>query len=145
MAEPAGRRVYPGCAGKRGSVVADVLVRQGRVGGDRVAQEADALRRLEVDDLDLAVLEPGGAAGAVDRLAHHHGADLELAAQAAAVPAGREGPYHHRVAVTALPSGLPEGVGLGMYRGVVLLHPPVVPPAEEEPIAVEEGGADRDP
>src|SRR3954447_18519554 len=73
--EPPGARVYPGFSGKpvggagragTGALplpLPDILVPQGGMGGDPIPQEADALRRMEVDDLHPVLGQPGDAAG----------------------------------------------------------------------------------
>src|SRR6185295_11635968 len=111
---------------------------------DVAGEEADALVGVEIDHLDPVLPQPVETTGEVDRFAHHHGADIELAHQAAAVPAGRERGDHDLVAVGALAAGLAEGVGLAVHRGIALLHPAVVAAAEEPALAVEEGRADGD-
>jgi hypothetical protein len=80
----------------------------------------------------------------VQRFADHHGPDLELPDQATAVPAGRQGGDHDAVPVVTPPSGVAEGGRLGVAGRIVVLDPPVVSPAEQGPVAMEEGGTDGD-
>ena len=97
-----------------------------------------------IDDLGAVLGHPFVAAGEVLRLADHHRADLELADEAAAVPAGRKGGHHHAVGVVPTPPGVAECGRLGVDRGIVVLDAPVVAAPEQRPVAVEEGGADGD-
>lgn len=79
-----------------------------------------------------------------DRLADHHGADIELAHQSAAVPAGRQRSDHDGVLVAALTAGLAEGIGFAMHGRIVFLHAAVVTTAEQAPVVVIQRRADRD-
>src|SRR5690606_16518810 len=115
-----------------------------RVGGDPVAEHADAFVVVEIDDLHALLAQPVVAALEVDRLAHHHRADTELPDQAAAVPARGQGGDHDGVAVGALAAGLAEGVGLAVHGRIVFLHPAVVAAAEQGAVGGEQGRADRD-
>src|SRR5687767_10809282 len=119
-----------------GSILADVLVPHVRMGGDVVAEHADAFGVLKVDHLDAVLAQPVDAAAEVHRFADHHRADVELPHQPAAVPAWCERGDHDRVAVTTLATGLAEGVGLAVHRRVVLLDAAVVAAAEQAPIVV---------
>ena len=110
----------------------------------KVPEQLDALGVVEDDDLGPVLGHPVVAADEVLRLADDHGADLELADEPAAVPAGRQGGHHHAVGVVPPAPGVAEGGRLGVGRGVVVLDPPVVAAPEQGPVAVEEGGADGD-
>ena len=48
------------------------------------------------------------------------------------------------IAIATLASGAAEGVGFGVDRGVIFLHPAVAPGGEELALGVEHGGADGD-
>lgn len=123
---------------------ADVFVPNLRVGDDVVGEEVDAFLGVQVEDFDAVVAKPLLAALEIDALADDERADVELAHEAAAVPARRQRGHHDRVAVAPLPTGLAEGVGLGVHRRVVLLHAAVVTAAEKRALPVEHGRTDRD-
>src|SRR5688572_6845939 len=97
--------------------------------GDIVAEHFFAFGRLQVDDLHAALAQPVDAALESARLAHDHGADLELHHEAAAVPAGRERRHHDGAGVATLAPGLAERVGLAVHGRVTFLHAAVVPRA----------------
>src|SRR3546814_6586504 len=61
-----------------GSILADVLVPHLGVGRDPVAEHADAALVGEVNHVDAVLAQPLDPAVEVHRLAHHHGADVEL-------------------------------------------------------------------
>src|SRR3546814_9418138 len=90
------------------SILADVLVPHFRVGRDPVAEHADAALVGEVNHVDAVLAQPLDPAVEIHRLAHHHGADVELPHQAAAVPARRQRGDHDGVALAALPAGLAD-------------------------------------
>jgi hypothetical protein len=69
---------------------------------------------------------------------------LELADEAAAIPAGGEGGDHDFVAIGALAAGFAEGVGLAVNAGVGLLDAAVAASGEQGAGVVEERGADGD-
>ncbi len=77
-------------------------------------------------------------------LADHHRADVELAHQAAAVPARRQGGHHDRGPVIALTARVAERVGLAVHRRVVILHPTVVPAAQQHTVGGEQRRTDRE-
>src|SRR3546814_13322896 len=104
------------------SILADILVPHFGIGRDPVAQHLDAALVGQVDDLDAVLAQPRNPAVEVHQLAHHHGADVELPHQAAAVPARGERGDHARVAVAALESGLADGVGFAGPGRVALVH-----------------------
>ncbi len=124
------------------SVDADVFVPEGGVGGDEVAHHGDAVGVGEVDDLGAVVAEPVLAAGEVDAFADDESAEVELADETGAVPAGGERGDHDEVAVGALAAGVAEGVGFAVDAGVVLLDASVVATGDEGTVGAEDGGAD---
>ena len=130
-------------SGTQGSLP-DVLVPDVGVNANVARQKLDTLARSEVDDVHSVLLQPAQAALEIDRFAYDDGSDLKLPHEAAAVPAGRQGRRHHRIAIRTLPSGLSEGIRLAVDRRVPLLHAAVVPAAEQAPLRVEERGADGD-
>src|SRR5579859_5108199 len=99
---------------------------------------------MHVDDFDSVFTQPIDPAMERARLAHDDCHDAELPDEAAAVPARRERRDHDRVLVAPLATGTAERIGLAMDGRVVILDPPIVPPAEQRAVAVEEGGADGD-
>src|SRR3546814_14496004 len=125
------------------SILADILVPHFGIGRDPVAQHLDAALVGQVDDLDAVLAQPRNPAVEVHRLAHHHGADVELPHQAAAVPARGERGDHDRVAVAALAAGLAEGVGFAVHGRVAFLHAAVAAAAEQADVLVIERRADR--
>src|SRR3954453_2754039 len=94
-------------------------------------EQFTALAAIEIDDSDAILSQPIEAAGEGAAAAHHHSPDPELADEAAAIPAWRQGCNHDQVPVAALPAGAAKRVDLGVHPGVALLHPPVVAPAEQ--------------
>src|SRR5690606_4605288 len=111
---------------------------------DPVAQHRDAALVGQVDDVDAVLAQPVEAAVEVHRLAHYHGADVELAHQAAAVPARGQGGDHDGVPVAALAAGLAEGVGFAVHGRVAFLHAAVVAAAEQGAVVAVQRGANRD-
>src|SRR5207247_1159272 len=81
----------------------------------------------------------------VDRFADDDGANVELAGQAAAIPARGECGDHDLVAVAALPASLAKGVGLAVDGRILLLHAAVVATAEDASLAIGQACPDRDP
>ena len=82
-------------------------------------------------DLDAVFAEPVEAAGEIHRFADNQRADVELADQAAAVPAGGESGDHDFVAVGALAAGFAEGVGFAVDGGIAFLDAAIVAAAEQ--------------
>src|ERR1700728_1219932 len=123
---------------------ADVLEPQVVMARDEAPQQLDALGIGQVDHLDTVVGQPIVPTREVLRLAHDHGADAELTDQPAAVPARRQRGDHHRVGIVPSPSGVAEGVGLAVHRGVVLFDAAVAASSEQGPVAVKESATDRD-
>src|SRR5216683_2979820 len=82
------------------------------------------------------------AAAEIHRLPDNHGADAELADEAAAIPARRQGCDHNLVAITSLTARFSKGVGLPMCGRIALLHPPVVALSEEFSFTIKQCGAD---
>jgi hypothetical protein len=110
------------------------------VGGE----EGDALLGVEVDDFDVEGSEPVDAALEGAGFADDDASESELANEAAAVPAGRECGDYGQFAVPALASGVAEGVGFSVERGIVILYAAIVTSAEERSVFVEDRGADGD-
>src|SRR3989304_325816 len=92
----------------------DILIPDPWIGTNIPTEHLDALGRAQVDDLDAVLAQPLDAAAEIHGFADHDGPDIELAHQAAAVPAGRERRDHDLVAVAALPAGLAEGIGFAV-------------------------------
>jgi len=109
---------------------------------DEAAEKLLALGAVEVDHFDPPLAQPVDPAAEGSRLAHHHRANLKLHHQAAAVPARCQGRDHDGVAVVTLAPRLAKGVRLAMHRRIVLLHPPVVPAAQQLARPVKQCGAD---
>jgi hypothetical protein len=123
---------------------ADVFVPDGGVGKNVSSEHFRAFRVIEVDDVDAMFAEPVEAAGEVSAFADYQGADVELADEAAAIPAWSESGDHDQVAVGTLPAGATEGVCFAMDGRVALLDAAIVAAAEQGAILVEESGADGD-
>src|SRR3546814_2723652 len=119
-----------------GSILADVLVRHLGVGRDPIAEHADAALVGEVNHVDAGLAQPLDPAVEVHRLAHHHGADVELPHQAAAVPARGERGDHDGVAIAALAAGLAEGVGFAVHGRDASLNGGAVAAAEQAAVVV---------
>src|SRR2546427_11613349 len=130
--------------GRSELLFADVLVPDFGMGRDVLREHVDALARIEVEHLDAVLSQPVEAAREVDRLADDHRPDAELAHEPAAVPAGRQRRHHDLVAVASLATGVAEGVGLAVHRGIVLLDATVVASPEQPALSVEQRAADRD-
>src|ERR1700694_5933773 len=96
---------------------------------------------MHVDDLDAMFTQPIDPATKRARLAHDYFHDPELSDKAAAIPARRERRNHDRILVASLTTGPAKRIGLAMYGGVVILDPPIVSPAEQGALVVEERGA----
>lgn len=112
---------------------------------DELGHQRGARRIVEQGDLHAVLLEPAVPAFEGGGLADDHPADAELAYQSAAVPAGGEGGDHDRVPVMRPPARVAERGGLRVHRRVAVLHPAVVPAAQQDAVRVEQGGTDRDP
>src|SRR5580700_8070536 len=126
------------------SIFADVFVPDVGFFGDEFLEEVDAVLGLEIDHADAVFDEPVEAAAEADGLTDDDRSDLELADEAAAIPAGGEGGDHDFVAVGALAAGFAEGVGFAVDAGVGLLDAAVTTAGEQSSGAVEERGADGD-
>ena len=124
---------------------ADVFVPDFRMGRDVVTEQVDAFPGTQVDHGRSVVAEPVEGAGEVFGFAHDDGSDLELADQAAAVPAGGERRHHDLVLVVSLAAGFAKGVGFAVDGGVAILHAAIVAAAEKPAVGIEQRGADRDP
>jgi hypothetical protein len=99
---------------------------------------------MQVDDAGAVFDEPVEAAAKTHGFADDEGADVELANEAAAVPAGSERGDHDFVAVGALAAGFAKGVGLAVNARVALLDAAVAAAAEQSVVGGEEGGTDWD-
>jgi hypothetical protein len=124
------------------TILADVFVPDRGICGDVIGEQADAFVGVQVDDSDTAFAQPIDAAAEVDRLADDDRPDVELADQAAAVPAGSKRGDHDFVAIAALTAGFAEGVGFSVDGGIALLDAAVVSAAEDLAIARKQCGAD---
>src|SRR5580698_4875358 len=126
------------------SIFADVFVPDVGFFGDEFLEEVDAVLGMEIDHADAVFDEPVEAAAEADGLTDDDSADLELADEAAAIPAGGESGDHDFVAVGALASGFAEGVGFAVDARVGLLDAAVAASGEQGAAGVEESGADGD-
>jgi len=115
----------------RGREFTDVFVPDFGVRGDIIRHHVDALLAVEVDDADAVFSKPLNAALEVAAFADDEGSDVELADEAAAIPAGGEGGDHHEVAVVALAAGAAECVGFTVDGGVTLLDAAIVASTDE--------------
>src|SRR3954454_7226320 len=87
------------------SILADVFVPDLGVGRDVAGEEVDALLGVQVDHRHAVLAQPVDPTLEGDGLPDDDRPDPELAHQAAAIPARREGGDHDRVAIAALPPG----------------------------------------
>jgi hypothetical protein len=127
-----------------GLLLSNVFVPNVGFFGDEFLEKVDALLRVEVDHADAIFDEPVEAAAEADRLTDDDCSDLELADEAAAIPAGGERSDHDFVAVGTLAASFAEGVGFAVDAGVGLLDAAVTAPGEEGAGGVEESSADGD-
>jgi len=111
---------------------------------DEFPEQADAIGGLQIHDPRAHLPQPIERAGEIDRLAGDDRADAELARETAAVPARRESRDQDRVAVASSAARIPERVGLGVERRILVLNPPVVSPSQKPSLRVEQSGSDRD-
>jgi hypothetical protein len=125
-------------------LLADVFVPDVGFLGDELFEKVDAFLGVKVDHADAVFDEPIEAAAEGDGLADDDGSDLELADEAAAIPAGGEGGDHDFVAVSALAAGFAEGVGFAVDTGVGLLDAAVAASGEQGAGVVEESCSDGD-
>src|SRR5487761_2238544 len=105
-----------------GLLFSDVLIPNFRMTGNEGLEQFAALVAVEVDDVDTVFAQPIDATGEGAAFTDDQGADVKLAHEAAAVPAGGEGGDHHQVAIAALAAGAAKGVGLAVDAGIALLH-----------------------
>src|SRR5206468_131106 len=117
------------------SILADVFVPDLGVGRDVAGEEVDALPGVQVDHRHAVLAQPVDPALEGDGLPDDDRPDPELTHQAAAIPAGREGGDHDRVAIAALPPGGAEGGGLPVHGRVAVLDAAVVATTEQRPVA----------
>src|SRR3990172_4823392 len=99
---------------------------------------------MQVNDLDAILSQPLDPALEIHRLAHDDRADVELADEAAAIPARRERGDHDLVAIGLDAPRVAESVRLAVHRGVVLLDAPVVPAPQNVSRCIGQTRADRD-
>jgi hypothetical protein len=125
-----------------GRELANVFVPEFRARLDKVGEEVSAFLVVEIQYFDAMFAEPVEAAWEVAAFAYDEGADVELADQAATVPAWGERGDHDQVAVVGLTAGATEGVRFAVDGGVALLDAPVVAAAEERSVPMKERGAD---
>jgi len=92
--EPAGHTSSSSRRRRRASGFADIFVPDGGIFLDVVGEEGDALLGIEVDDFDVEGAEPVDAALEGAAFAYDDARESELADEAAAIPAGREGGDH---------------------------------------------------
>ena len=104
---------------------------------DEIPHHGNAAWVGQVDDVEAVFSEPLGATLEVDRIADHHRADVELADQSTAIPAGFQRRHQDLVSIAPLPSGLAEGVGLAVYGWVALLHPAIVAATQQRSVGAE--------
>src|SRR3954466_15191976 len=131
---------------RTGGSLPDVFVPDLGMLVDERLQQTGAGIGIEVDHGHAGLLaQPVEAALERPRLPDHHGPDPELPDQPTAVPAGSECRDHDRVPVRAPPPGVLERGGLAVHRRAAVLHPAVVPAAEQRAVLVKERGADRHP
>src|SRR5580698_7974972 len=126
------------------SIFADVFVPDVGFFGDEFLEEVDAVLGMEIDHADAVFDEPVEAAAEADGFTDDDSSDLELADEAAAIPAGGEGGDHDFVAVGTLAASFAEGVGFAVDAGVGLLDAAVTAPGEEGAGGGEESSADGD-
>src|SRR5260370_40838779 len=101
----------------------------------------NAFGGVEVDDLDAIFAEPVDAAVEVGGLADDHGGDAELADEAAAIPAGRQGGDHNFFAIAALTASTAKSVGFSVDGWIVFLHTAGVAAHEHGSLTIEKSGA----
>ena len=123
---------------------ADVFVPDGWVFEDEAGEHVGAFLVVEVDDVGAVFAKPVEAAGEVAAFSDDQRADLKLADEAAAIPAGGEGGDHDQVPVGMLAAGAAEGVGFTVDGRVALLDAAVVSATEQGAVFVKEGGSNGD-
>ena len=111
---------------RAGLVDADIFIPNGGIFADVSGQEIDAIRGMQVDDVDAIFAKPVDAALEVDRFSDDYGRNAELADQTAAIPTRRQCGDHDLVAIGALAPRAAEGVGFTVDARVVLLNPPIM-------------------
>src|SRR5258708_7409051 len=108
-------------------------------------EQADAFGGLQIHDSRAPLPQPVERPGEIDRLADDDCADVELARETAAVPARRESRDQDRVAVAFSAPRIPERIGLGVKRRILVLNPPVMSSAQESAYRIEQHSSDRNP
>ncbi len=131
------------CHGGGRLILPDIFVPHFGMLADITGQQGETLGGIEVDDVDAQRAEPLHAALKVAALADNQSAEAKLADQPAAIPAGSERRDHGELAITALASGVAEGVGFAVERRIAILHAAVATGAEQLSAGIENRGADR--
>lgn len=111
---------------------------------NKLREHLNANLAREINDRDLARAEPVEAAREVHRFADDDRANAELANEAAAIPARREGGDHDFVAIGALAARFPKRIGFGVDGRIIFLDAAIAAAAEKFSFAVEKRGADGD-
>ena len=91
----------------------------------------------QINHLNSVFTQPVNSTTEILRFTDNDFAEVELANQPAAIPAGRERCYNDFVAIVALASGVAEGVGFGVHGGIVLLNTQVVATPEKFTVGIE--------
>src|SRR5580698_701125 len=126
-------------------LLANVFIPYGGVRANVIREERRAFAGIQVNHVDADRAQPVHTALKIAALADDHGAEAKLAHQPAAIPAGRQGGNHNKVAITSLAARVAEGVGFAVHGGIALLYATVVSGADEFPGGgVKDGGADGD-
>src|SRR5215470_5790096 len=123
---------------------ADVLVPQIGTRPDELGHEPYAFGVVEHRDQHAVLGQPTMPPDEGAILTDDHIRDAELPHEPAAVPARRKRGDHDGVAVARPAPGVTKRGGLGVRRGVAILHPAVVATAEQRAVRGEQRGPDRD-
>src|SRR5260370_12590029 len=98
---------------------------------------------MQVDDFGAVLAQPIDRTSKIHGFSHNYHANAELADEAAAIPAGRQGGDHDFVAITALAARLSKGIRFSMHRRITFLHSAVVAAPQQFSFAFEQRGPDR--
>src|SRR3974390_1604651 len=110
---------------------------------DIAFQELPAFAAIQIDYVYAVLAKPVDAAFEGPALSNDHGADPELAHQAAAIPAWVQGGDHYEVPVAPLAAGAAKSIGLSVDAWITLLHAAIVTPAHQFTRFSEDRRADR--